>query len=85
MKTAWGDVIDAHAHFFSHTLFATLAKGLTEPLPRTSSTLFLGKNSCPFHKLELYEIGELPQPGCFGRLHVGRFKSRRWLYSGVEV
>ena len=24
MKTAWGDVdvIDAHAHFFSHTLFA---------------------------------------------------------------
>ena len=25
------------------------------------------------------------QPGCFGRLHVGRFKSRRRLYSGVEV
>ena len=25
------------------------------------------------------------QPECFGRLHVGRFKSRRRLYSGVEV
>ena len=23
------------------------------------------------------------QPGCFGGLHVGRFKSRRRLYSGV--
>ncbi len=33
MKTAWGDieVIDAHAHFFSHTFFVTLAKGLAEP------------------------------------------------------
>ena len=25
------------------------------------------------------------QPECFGRLHVGRFKSRRRLYSGIEV
>ena len=25
------------------------------------------------------------QPECFGRLHVGRFKSWRRLYSGVEV
>ena len=25
------------------------------------------------------------QPGCFGRLHVGRFKSRRRLYSMAEV
>ena len=25
------------------------------------------------------------QPECFGRLHVGRFKSRRRLYLGVEV
>ena len=40
---------------------------------------------CPFHKLELYEMANFLQPGCFGRLHVGRFKSRRRLYSGVEV
>ena len=25
------------------------------------------------------------QPGCFGRLHVGRFKSRRRLYSGQRI
>ena len=30
-------------------------------------------------------LAHLLQPGCFGRLHVGRFKSRRRLYSGVEV
>ena len=33
MKTAWGDIelIDAHAHLFSHTFFVALAKGLAAP------------------------------------------------------
>ena len=39
-----------------------------------------------FHKLDhCMRLANFLQPGCFGRLHVGRFKSRRRLYSGVEV
>ena len=30
-------------------------------------------------------LAHLLQPECFDRLHVGRFKSRRRPYSGVEV
>ena len=41
---------------------------------------------CPFHKLELHEIGELPATKmALVVFNVGRFKSRRRLYSGVEV
>ena len=39
--------------------------------------------ACPFHKLERVRLASCLQPGCLGRLHVGRFEDRRRLYSGV--
>ena len=43
------------------------------------------RTRCPFHKLELYEIGELPATRMLWSSSCRRFKSRRRLYSGVEV
>ena len=48
-----------------------LVSGLLFPVPSINS-------SC-------MRLANFLQPGCFGRLHIGRFKSRRRLYSGVEV
>ena len=47
------------------------ARGRSPPVPSINS-------SC-------MRLANFLQPECFGRLHVGRFKSRRRLYSGVEV
>jgi predicted TIM-barrel fold metal-dependent hydrolase len=45
MKTTWGDVdvIDAHAHFFSHSFFASLAKALDSPPQAGELYAVLGK------------------------------------------
>ncbi len=42
-------------------------------------------NPVPSIKSSCMRLANCLQPGCFGRLHVGRFESRRRLYSGVEV
>ena len=43
MQTSFGDlaVVDAHAHFFSHRFFATLAASLPEPSSPTSEDALL--------------------------------------------
>ena len=45
----------------------------------------LGKDGVPSINSSCMRLANFLQPECFGRLHVGRFKSRRRLYSGVEV
>ena len=42
-------------------------------------------NPVPSINSSCMRLANFLQPECFGRLHVGRFKSRRRLYSGVEV
>ena len=42
-------------------------------------------SACPFYKLELYEIGELPTTRMLWSSSCRTFKSRRRLYSGLEV
>ena len=49
----------------------SLREGMEETVPSINS-------SC-------MRLANFLQPECFGRLHVGRFESRRRLYSGVEV
>ena len=55
----------------SRKVCRALPDGQIQPVPSINS-------SC-------MRLANFLQPGCFGRLHVGRFKSRRRLYSGVEV
>ena len=43
------------------------------------------KQAVPSINSSCMRLANFLQPECFGRLHVGRFKSWRRLYSGVEV
>ena len=45
----------------------------------------LRREGVPSINSSCMRLAHLLQPECFGRFHVGRFKNRRRLYSGVEV
>ena len=66
-------------------MFYRLWAGRRRPATTTMHALPPREGAVPSINSSCMRLANFLQPECFGRLHVGRFKSRRRLYSGVEV
>ena len=74
---SWGDA----THASSEEWHKVALMGVSPELGNQTQL----RTGVPSINLSCMRLANFLQPECFGRLHVGRFKSRRRLYSGVEV
>ena len=74
-----------HGATGSRQCAAAILRIPTCEMPTETELSASGERPVPSINLSCMRLANCLQPGRFGRLHVGRFESRRRLYSGVEV